>query len=105
MLRNVNISGEVCLLTRMGLADVDSHEVCRAGEFGGYLAKLTKLGHERRSGAGTEVDHQRAAWLGSAEERDDLSGLEVAQLGVGGSRTLLSLLQRISQWIENPFLN
>ena len=104
MLRNVDVSTKVCLLTRVSLADVDSHKVCRAGEFGGHLAKLTKLGHERRSGAGTEVDHQRAAWPGSAEERDDLSGVEVVKLEVGGSRTSLGLLQRVRNTSEESLL-
>ena len=104
MLRNVNVSGEVCLLTRMGLADVDSHKVCRAGEFGGHLAKLTKLGHKRRSGAGTEVDDQRSSWPALAEERDDLPSVEVVQLWVGGRGTFLCLFQRVRNTSEECFL-
>ena len=104
MLRNVNVSREVCLLTGVSLTDVDSHKVCRAGEFGGHLAKLTKLGHERRSGAGTEVDDERTAWPGPAQERDDLPGVEVVQLWVGGGGTFLCLLQRVRNTSEECFL-
>ena len=67
MFSNVNVSSEVCLFTRVSLADVDRHKVGQAGEFGSHLAKLTKLGHEGRSGTGTEVDDERAAFVASAE--------------------------------------
>ena len=96
MLPNINVSREVCLLTGVGLTDVDSHKVCQAGEFGAHLAKLTQLGHERRSGAGTEVDDERSSWSAFAEERDDLPGVEVVQLRVGGSKASLGFLHRIS---------
>ena len=80
----------------MSLGDVDRHKVCQAGEFGCHLAKFTKLGHERRSGAGAEVDDERSAGPTSAEERDDLPGVEVVQLRVGGSKASLGFLHRIS---------
>ena len=104
MLRNVNVSSEVRLVTGVRLTDVDSHKVCRAGEFGAHLAKLTKLGHERRSGTGAEVDDERSAWPGPAQERDDLPGAEVVQLRVGGRQTFLCFLQRISHCVGKSFL-
>ena len=104
MLGNVNVASEVCLLTGMCLTDVDRHEVCQAGEFGRQLAKLTQLGHEGRSGAGPEVEDERSAWPGSAEQRDDLSGPQVVQVRAGGGAALLGLLQHIRQGVEKPFL-
>ena len=77
MLGNVDVAGEVCLLARVRLTDVHSHKVCQAGEFGGHLAKLTKLGHERRSGAGPEVEDERPAPGAGAEEGHGLLGGEV----------------------------
>ena len=61
----------------MSLTDVDSEEVCHAGEFGAHLAKLTELGHERRSGAGPEVEDERPAPGAGAEEGHGLLGGEV----------------------------
>ena len=104
MLRNVNVSREVCLLTGVSLTDVDRHKVGQAGEFGSHLAKLTKLGHEGRSGAGAEVDDERSSWPAPAKEGDDLPGGEVAHLGVGGGGTSLCLLQHISHGIGKSFL-
>ena len=104
MLGNVDVAGEVCLLAWVSLTDVDSHKVCQAGEFGGHLAKLTKLGHEGRSGAGTEVDDERSARPAPAEERDDLPGVEVVQLRAGGSTAFLGFLQHISHRVGKSFL-
>ena len=77
MLGNVDVAGEVCLLARVRLTDVHSHKVCQAGEFGGHLAKLTELGHERRSGARAEVEDKRPARSGCAEQRHSLPVGEV----------------------------
>ena len=74
---NVDVAGEICFLTWVSLTDVDSDEVCHAGELGGHLAKLTKLGHEGRSGAGPEVEDERPALSAGAEERHGLLGGEV----------------------------
>ena len=104
MFSNVNVSSEVCLFTRVSLADVDRHKVGQAGEFGCHLAKLAKLGHEGRSGAGTEVDDERSAGSASAEERDDFPGVEVVQLRVGGSTASLGFLQHISHGVGKLFL-
>ena len=100
MFRNVNVASEVGLLTRVGLTDVQSHKVGQAGVFGAHIAKLTQLGHEGRSGAGTEVDDERSARSASAEEADDLPGVEVVQLRAGGSTAFLGFLQRISYTSE-----
>ena len=96
MLGDVKVASEVGLLAGVSLADVDSDEVCQAGEFGRHGAKLTELGHEGGSGAGAEVDDERAAWLAPGEERDHTPGLQVVQLRAGGSGALLRLLQRIA---------
>ena len=96
MFSYLNIASEVGLLTGVSLTDVDRHKVGQAGEFGSHLAKLTKLGHEGRSGTGTEVDDERAARPALTEEADDLPGVEVVQIRAGGSTAFLGLLQRIS---------
>ena len=104
MLGDVKVASEVSLLAGVSLADVDSDEVCRAGEFGRHGAKLTELGHEGGSGAGAEVDDERAAWLAPGEERDHTPGLQVVQLRAGGSGALLRLLQHIPHRIGKLFL-
>ena len=94
----------VRVVSRVSLRDVDSQEVCQAGEFGRHRAKLTELGHEGGSGAGAEVDDERPAWLAPGEERDHTPGLQVVQLRAGGSGAFLGLLQHISHRIGEPFL-
>ena len=98
------LAREVRVVTGVGLPDVQSHKVCQAGEFGRHLAKLTELGHEGGSGAGSKVDDERSAWLAPAEERDHTPGLQVVQLRAGGSGAFLGLLQNISHRIGEPFL-
>ena len=96
MFSNVNVSSEVCLFTRVSLADVDRHKVGQAGEFGCHLAKLTELGHEGGSGAGAKVDDERSAWLAPAEERDHTPGLQVVQFRAGGLAAFLRVFERIT---------
>ena len=104
MLGNVDVAGEVCLLARVRLTDVHSHKVCQAGEFGGHLAKLTELGHERRSGARAEVEDKWPALAGCAEERDSLPSGEVVHWGVGGGLTLQRFFGCILEAVQQLLL-
>ena len=88
-----DVAREVRFLRRVGLRRVDKKEVGMLGEFSAELAKLPKLAHERRSGAGAEVEDKRPTRLGGGEQ----GGGHLVQCSVG-HHTMFNVTHRAVEW-------